>query len=130
MAVVADVYADRGVARLEHGIAQVAGLEEVLLPRTRRVGDVVLAVLAEVAAIGVDHRGAVVVHTGHLAFVHRYDDHHVVLLCELLHPLDGRAGDRLGGVIPLCVLAGTEVRAVEDLLEAEDLHALFARLLR
>ena len=47
--VVADVDADRREARLEHRIAEVARLEEVLLPEARRVRDVVLAVLPEVA---------------------------------------------------------------------------------
>src|SRR5262249_35557711 len=42
--------------------------------------------------------------------------------------LDRRAGHRLGGVVPALVLARAEVRAVEDLLQAEDLHALLAGL--
>src|SRR5436190_547366 len=62
VAVITDVDADRGVAGLEDGVAEVAGLEEELFPEAGRVRDVVLAVLAEVAAVGVDHGGGVVVH--------------------------------------------------------------------
>src|SRR5947207_13732107 len=57
VAVITDVDADRGVAGLEDGVAEVAGLEEELFPEAGRVRDVVLAVLAEVAAVGVDHGG-------------------------------------------------------------------------
>ena len=49
--VVADVDADRGEARLEDRIAEVARLEEVLLPEAGRVRDVVLAVLPEIRAV-------------------------------------------------------------------------------
>ena len=35
------------------------------------------------------------------------------------------AGNRLRRVVPARVLAGAEIRTVEDLLEAEDLNALF-----
>ena len=78
--VVADVDADRRVARLEHRVAEVAGLEEVLLPEARGVRDVVLAVLAEVAAVGVVDRGGVVVDAGLLALVDRDDHRHLVFL--------------------------------------------------
>ena len=65
VAVVADVDADLRVARLEDRIAEVAGLEVVLLPEAGRdLRDVVLPVLAEVGAVGVDDRGGVVVHAG------------------------------------------------------------------
>ena len=80
MAVVADVDADRGEARLEHRVAEVARLEEVLLPEAGRVRDVVLAVLAEIGAVGVVDRGGVVVDAGLLALVDRHDHRHLVLL--------------------------------------------------
>ena len=86
----------------------------------------VLAVLAEVAAVGVDDRGGIVIDAGHLAFVDRHDHHHLVLLGELLHQLDRGPRDRLGDVAPLRVLAGAEVGAVEDFLQAEELDALLA----
>src|SRR5439155_6896343 len=124
--VITDIDADRGVARLEDGIAEIAGLEEKLLPEAGRMRDVVFPVLAEVTAVGVDHRRGVVVDTRHLALVDRHDHHHLVLLGELLHALDRRTWNRLGDVAPLGVLTGTEVWAVEDFLQAEDLDAFFA----
>src|SRR5207253_9071299 len=63
---------------LEHRVAQVAGLEEILLPEPARVRDVVLAVLAEVAAVGVVHGGRVVEHSRHVLLVHRDDHRHRV----------------------------------------------------
>ena len=52
MAVVADVDADLGEAEVEDGVAEVAGAEIKLLPEAgRHVGDVRLAVFAEVGAV-------------------------------------------------------------------------------
>ena len=127
--VVADVDADVREARLEHRIAEIAGLEEVLLPEARRVRDVVLAVLAQIRAVRIVDRRRVVVHAGLLALVHRHDHRHLVLLRELRHQLRRRPGHRFGDVVPVRVLRRTEVRAVEDLLEAEDLDAAAAGFL-
>src|SRR5580765_3410662 len=124
MPVVADVDADLRIARLEHRIAEVARLEEVLLPEARRMRDVILAVLAEVRAVVVVDGGGVVVDARRLALVHGHDHRHLVLLRELRHELARRSRHRLGDVVPVRVLRRTEVRPVEDLLEAEDLHAL------
>src|SRR5690349_11006954 len=82
VAVVADVRADRRVAGLEHRVAEVARLEEVLLPEPAGLRDVGLAVLAEVRAVGIDDRGGVVVDAGLLALVDRDDHHHLVLRGE------------------------------------------------
>src|SRR6185503_10106073 len=55
MTVIADVDADLAVLGLEYRIAQIAGTKIELLPESRQaMRDVVLAVLAQVAAIGVD----------------------------------------------------------------------------
>src|SRR5579871_98933 len=52
MAVVTDVDPDLAEAEIEHRVAQVAGAEVILFPKTRRhVGDVGFAVLAQVGAI-------------------------------------------------------------------------------
>ncbi len=123
VAVVADVDPYLGVAGLEDRVAEVAGLEEVLLPEAGRLRDVDLAVLAEVGAVGVDHRRGVVVDAAHRLLVDGDDDDHRVLAGELRHHRGGRARHGLGGAVPAAVLAGAEVGAVEDLLEAEDLDA-------
>ena len=125
MPVVADVDAELDVGGLEHGIAQVAGLEEKLLVETGiDLRDVGLPILAEVLAVGVDDRGGVVVHAGHGLLVDRNDHDHAVLLRVLLHEPRGVAvGNRFGGRVPLSILAGAEVGLREDFLEAQHLHA-------
>src|SRR3546814_908760 len=68
-----------------------------------------------------------VVDAGDVLLVDRHHDDHRVLLRVVLHEADGGAvGDLLGSGIPLGVLARTEVRLVEHLLQAEHLHALLA----
>src|SRR6478735_12248906 len=60
VAVVADVDADLADGGVEDGVPAVARPEVELLPEAADVGDVLLAVLAEVAPVGVAHRGGVV----------------------------------------------------------------------
>ncbi len=125
VAVVADVDADPADGGVEDGPAEVARTEVVLLPEAFDLGDVVLAVLAQVAAVGVDDGGGVVVEALALQLEDRYDDHHAGLAGEVLHPAYGRAvGDRLGPAVVLGLLDLTEVGGVEDFLEADDLRAL------
>ena len=128
MTVVADVDADGRVLGLEDRVAKVAGLEEVLLPEAGRVRQVVFAVRAEERAIGVEDRGGVVVDAGLRAFVERHYDDHIVLLGILGQAIAGGAGHGLCRLVPARVLAGAEVWTVEDLLQAEDLHASLASL--
>src|ERR687898_2117691 len=77
--VVADVDADLADRGVEHGVPEVAGPEVELLPEALDLGDVGLAVLAQVAAVGVDHGGRVVEHALLLALVHGQDHHHLGL---------------------------------------------------
>src|SRR6266849_1944781 len=130
VAVVADVNANAGVTSLELGVAGVSGREVKLFPEARvAMRNVVLAVFAEIAAAGVNDRSGVEIDAGHVDFVDGHDEHHLVFLRELLH-LRNRwaAGDLLGQLIPASLLLGAEVRAVEKLLQAEDLHFLLGRL--
>ena len=130
VAVVADVDADGGVAGLEDGISQVPGLEVELLPeRGQAVRDVVLAVLAEVRAVGVEDGRGVVVDAGRFFLVDGHHHGHLVLPGQVLHQPDGgTVGYLLGEVVPARVLLRGEVRTVEQLLEAQHLHAAPARL--
>src|SRR6185503_8253761 len=123
--VVADVDADVGILRLEHGIPEIPGPEVELLPEARRaVWDMVLAILAEVRAVGVDDGGGVVVHARRFFLVERHDDHHLVLLREVLHqPRRGPVRDVLRRLVPSRRLLGAEVGAGEDLLHAEYLNS-------
>src|SRR3954454_16554088 len=130
MAVVADVDADLRVGRLENGVAEVVGAEVEFLPETGSdVRDVILAVLAEVGAVGVDDGGGVVVNAGFFFLVQRHDDDHAVLFRVLLHQLRGRTvGDFLDRVVPARALLGAEIRAGENLLHAQHLNARGAGL--
>src|SRR5882757_9982736 len=77
MAVVTDVDADAGVTSLEDGVAGVPWREIKLFPEARvTMGNVVLAVFAEIAAIGVDDRGSVEVDARHFDFVDGNDKNH------------------------------------------------------
>ena len=80
------------MARLKNGIARIAGSEIKLFPKARMaMRDVVLAIFAEVFAVGVDNGGSVVVDAGHLDFVDGDDEHHLIFLGDLLHMGDGGA---------------------------------------
>ncbi len=86
MPVVADVHSNPRVSRIECRVAEVAGLEIEFFPETGiDVRDVMLAILAEILAVGVDHRRGVVIDAGDLFLVNRNDDHHAVLLGDVLH---------------------------------------------
>src|SRR6266508_1802394 len=114
--------ADRGVAHLA---APVAATEVELLPEPLDLRDVLLAVLAAVRPVGVDHRGGVVVDTGLLLLVHRDDEDDAVLARHVLHQLRGRpVRDRLGVRVVVRALHLAEVRPVEQLLQAHHLRAL------
>src|SRR5580692_2011120 len=80
MAVVANVNAHPRIPCLKDGIAQIARGEIKLLPETgMAVRDVMLAILPEITAIGVDHGGSIEVNAGHLFFVDRNYDRHAML---------------------------------------------------
>ena len=89
-----------------------------------------LAVLAEVFSIRVDNGCCVVVDAGHVLFVDRHHNDHVVFLRILLHQFRCVAvRNFLGRGIPFPVLAGTEVGLRKYFLETQDLHALLAGIL-
>src|SRR4029079_89625 len=79
VAVVADVDTDLRKRGLEDRIAQVPRPEVELLPEPRlSVGDVGLAVFAQVFAVGVDDGRSVVVDARLVLFVYGDHDHHLV----------------------------------------------------
>src|SRR5579859_3403703 len=126
---VADVHADPAHRGVEHRVAEVPGAEVVLLPEALHLREVVLAVLAEEGAIGVDDRSGVVVDAFLLRLVDRYDQHHLVLARDITHQPHGRAvGHRLGPGVPLRLLHLAEVRAIEEFLQAGDTRALGCRV--
>src|SRR5688572_7668841 len=127
--VVADVDADLADRGVEDRVSARSGREVELLPEPLDLRDVLLAVLAEVRAVGVDHGGGVVVQAVLHDLVHRQQHHHPQFLGDGLEPLRGRAvGDLLGVGVVLGLLDLAEARPVEELLEADHLRSLGARL--
>ena len=131
MTVVTDVDPDRADRRLEDREAQVPRPKVELLPEALHLRDVVLAILAEVAAVGIDDEGGVVKHAGLLLLVDGDDEHQVQLAREPAHQLGRRSPRHCLGVGKVRrVLHLAEIRAVEELLEAEDLRSLGGCLAR
>src|SRR5258708_8944717 len=129
MPVVADDQAEPAHRPLPYRVAEVARLEVELLPEAGAdVRDVSLAVLADHRAVALDHARRRVVDTGLLLLIPGHDQHDAVLAGHLAHPADGRPVLRLGRGVPLRVLLGAEIGAVEDLLEAHHLGALARRV--
>ena len=88
----------------------------------------VLAVLAEDRAVGVDDDRGVVVHARLVLLVDRQHHHDAELLRERGEALHDRPVGGLGVVVVLHVLGDAEVRTVEQLLEADHLRALLLGL--
>src|SRR5687768_7322554 len=126
MAVITYVDADLRECCIKRGITEVARFEVKLLPESGvYVWDVVLSILAEILAVGINHRGRVVVNSGDLFFVNRDHDNHTVCLGHFLHQPDGwPIRDSFHGFIPACLLFGAEVRRSKNFLHANYLHAL------
>ena len=126
----ADQRADRRDLGLPRDEAGVAGREVELLVEQRIVGDVHLAIHAHQRAVGVDHRGGVVVHAGGALLEQRRDDHGLVFLRELARTRRSTGpGMRLGEREEAMVFDLAEVLRSKQLLRAEDLGALLQRLL-
>src|SRR5713101_4301629 len=115
VAVVADVDADAGMTSLEDGVTGVSRREVKFFPEAWvTMGNMVLAVFAEVATISIDDGGSVEVDAGHFDFVDRDNKNHLVFLSELLHGRDRRtARDLFGEFVPAGLLLGAKIRAVE-----------------
>src|SRR6185312_15600351 len=116
-------------ACLKYWVTRVSWREIKFLPESwMAVRDVMFAIFAKVAAIGVDDRSRIEINAGHFHFVDGYNHHHVVAFRQLLHAGHGGAvWHALGHLVPSRLLLGAEVRAVEKLLQAEDLHFSLCR---
>ena len=123
--IITNVDADAGDLGFKSRKAEIARREVELLPESRQaMRDVRLAVLAQVRAVGVNHRRRVVVDAGHLFFINRHNHRHAMCARDLLHQPCRRAlRDAFDQIIPVRVLLGGEVWAIEKLLQADDLHA-------
>ncbi|SIL76389.1 Uncharacterised protein [Mycobacteroides abscessus subsp. abscessus] len=81
----------------------------------------VLTVLAQVSAIGIDDGGGVVEDARLFLLVHGQHQDHAVLPGQLGESLGNRAGHGFGVAVVLLVLDDAEIRAVEQLLKADHL---------
>ena len=94
------------------------------------MGNVVLPILAEILAVGIDYRSRVVVDAGNFLFVDRHDDNHAMRLGHFLHQAHSwTIRNSFDGFIPTRLLLRTEVRSSKHLLHAKYLHALLGGLL-
>src|SRR6266436_10308464 len=102
MAVIANIYADPRERSFKCRVTKIARFKIKLFPKPgSNMGDVVLAVLTKVFAVRIDDSRSVVINPGYLLFVNRNDNDHAVLLCNLLHQLDGGTiGNLFNRVIP------------------------------
>src|SRR5438045_8537640 len=118
MSVVADVNADPRECSVEARVSEVAGAKIEFLPKTRcYVRNMCLAIFAKIRTVRVDNGGGIVVNARLFFFVDRNDDHHAVLLGDLLHQLNGRPiGYLLDRFIPARLLLRAEIRRREYLL--------------
>ena len=124
----ADAHADFRVAGLPDPEAGVAGIEVVLLVVTGAVGNMALAIDAQIAAVGVDDRNAVEARAA-AVFEEADRQHHLQLGGKLLEMRDrrvlvGRRGEQQ--IVGVGFLA--EVRGFEQFLDQDDLRALRSRL--
>ena len=127
MAVITDVNANFCVAGLKNGVAQIAGFEKEFFVKTRCVWNVIFTVFAQNAAVRVNHDRRVVKYARLLPFINRNDDNHAVFFSQFLHQIRSGVWNRLSRRVPFWVLTRTEIGRIKNLLQAKDLHALFAR---
>src|SRR5215471_17176487 len=130
MPVITDIHTHARILGLKDRIAKVSGREVKLFPESgMAVRNVVLAVFAQIAAVGVDDCRRVEVHTGHVLFVNRNNHHHFVLRRNLLHESNRRPfGNRFGQLVPAFILLCAEIRTIEKFLQAQDLRFLASSL--
>src|SRR4051812_22335804 len=110
MPVIANVNAYAPDGRVETRIAEIARPKVEFLPKAWiHVRDMRLSIRAEELPVGIDHSGGIIVDAGLLFLINGNDQHHSVLLRDVLHQLDGRAiRDLFNGLVPTCLLLGAE----------------------
>src|SRR5579862_9376233 len=129
--VIANINADSRVLCFKHWIAEIAGCEIKLLPKSgMTMRNVVLAIFAKIPAVGVDYRSCIEIHARHLFFVDGNHNHHAMFRGDFLHQLSRRpVGHALREFVPTCVLLRTKIRPEEKFLQAKDLCLFLSRLL-
>src|SRR3990172_9508135 len=119
---------DDPVAGGKDRIAEVSRGEVELLVILRSVGNVGLAVLPELAAIGVEDDGGIEIDPGPRLFEDGDDEDDSELRRERRHALGGFRGQRFGERIAAHIYTLRKVAGLEELLEADNCGALRSRL--
>jgi len=92
------------------------------------MGQVMLAVFSQIFSISINHSSGVIKNACHFFFVHRNNNNHVVLFCQLLHEFGGGAiRDFFNHIVPPRFLLGTKIRTVEQFLQTQDLYLFLRR---
>src|SRR4030095_12151211 len=125
----ADQNADPSVACLPGRKAKVSRREIKLLMVERIVGNMHLAVLAEIASIGIEDGGGIVVDARSPALEQGNNYDQLKLSSQLAHKFRRGTGDFFGKSEVCMVLDLAEVRRLEKLLQANHLGAVRRGLL-
>ena len=121
-----DEDADLGNLGVEHAVSQIPRRKVEFLIIARIIGDVHLAVLAQVAAIGIQHHGRIVVQARSPLFEQPGYDDNTQFPRQLTKLAHRRAifANRLGQAEQAIVHHLAEVTGLEQLLQAYDLGSL------
>ncbi len=124
----ADEHARLGKPGVPRAVAEIARREVELFVIVGVVRNVHLPVLAQVAAVGIEDGGRIVIEPLGPLLEKRGDDHDAQFAREPAESLGTRAWHRLGEREEIVVLRLAEVRAAEQLGQADHLRAALRRI--
>jgi hypothetical protein len=122
-----DLHADAGEFGVEVEKAEIAGSEIKFFVVERIVGNVHLAIFAEVGAIGIENGAGVVVNAGGAAFENGNDERDFLFFSDLREALGGGAGNGFGEIEEFGIFGAAKIFAGEKLVETDDLSATRGR---
>jgi hypothetical protein len=119
--------ADAGEFGVEVEKAEIAGGEIKFFVVERIVGNVHLAIFAEVGAVGVEDGAGIVVNAGGAAFKNGNDESNFLFFGDLGEALGGRTGNGFGEIEEFGVFGAAKIFAGEKFVETDDLSATRGR---
>ncbi len=119
----ANLHADFSVLCVEIRKSEIAGSEIKFFVIERVVGNVHLAIFAEIAAIGIDDRARVVIHAGSAPLKKGSHDDDFFLFRNFSESRGRGTRNRLGKIEKLGVFFAAEIFAAKKLVHAHDLRA-------
>ena len=123
----ANLNADAAIGGIEIREAEIAWGEIKLFVVERIVGNVHLAIFAEVGAIGIENGAGVVVNAGGAAFENGNDERDFLFFSDLREALGGGAGNGFGEIEEFGIFGAAKIFAGEKLVETDDLSATRGR---